>query len=828
MPFSVEKAVDFARQVNPTIKFLSTSALAPDGMRRVVRVPPLADPADRMTASMPAAALEAVRLHVTGVVQGVGFRPFVHRLATRYGLAGWVLNAAGDVQIDVEGSPEDLSAFMRALWVETPPLARIESVERTPGTANGLHTFTIRKSREGPDRRQPIASDVAVCAACEAELVDPANRRFHYPFITCTDCGPRFTIIDAMPYDRERTSMRAFAPCPDCLREYHRPEDRRYHSETNSCPACGPRVWLEFAGSPGRQPGDTGVRGDSDAIQRAADLLKAGSIVAIRGLGGFHLAVDASNEQAVQRLRARKSREAKPLAVMVRTLDEARALAHIAPGEAEILTSRERPIVLLRRSDSGLTPGALAPSLAPGLDTIGVMLAYTPLHQLLLEAAGCPLVMTSGNRSEEPIATANDDARQRLAGIADAFLLHDREIVVRCDDSVVRLAGDAPLFLRRARGFAPLPLELPVASPVPLVAVGPHLKNTFTLVHGRRAFVSQHIGDLENLETLEHFQATLGAYGRLFHVEPEMAVCDLHPAYLSTQIATELGLERIIRVQHHHAHIAAVLAEHGVTERAVGIAYDGTGYGDDGNVWGAETLVADLAAYTRVGRLRYAPLPGGDRAARTPWRAALGYLSLEPDAAAAFATAFRDVPERERSLATQQIARDLNSPLASSMGRLFDAAAAVLGVRAVAQYEGQAAMELEALAARRPATPLPFPLIEGGDTAWELDPIPLLVALGERRRAGDATPDLAAAFHESVAAATADLALRAATLAATRTVALAGGCFQNARLLVSLRSRLEARGLRVLVPRQLGPNDGAVSYGQAAVAAALLQRERGT
>jgi hydrogenase maturation protein HypF len=563
---------------------------------------------------------------------------------------------------------------------------------------------------------------------------------------------------------------------------------------------------------------------DSDAIHAAAELLVGGSIVAIRGLGGFHLAVDASDDQPVQRLRARKQRDAKPLAVMVRTLDEARALAQVDPGEAEVLTSRERPIVVLKRRRVDWP----APSLAPGLDTIGVMLAYTPLHHLLLEAAGRPLVMTSGNRSEDPIATANDDARRRLTGIADAFLLHDREIVARCDDSVVRLAGDAPLFVRRARGYAPLPLDLPLASPVPLVAVGAHLKSTFTLVHGRRAFVSPHIGDLENLETLEHFQATLDAYRRLFHIEPVLTVRDLHPGYLSTRIAGDLGLERTIPVQHHHAHIAAVLAEHGVTERVLGIAYDGTGYGDDGNIWGAETLVADLAAYTRVGRLRYAPLPGGDLAVRTPWRAALGYLSLEPDAAGAFASAFRTVTESEQSVAAQQIAHGINAPLASSMGRLFDAAAAVLGVRAVAQFEGQAAMQLEALAGTHPAQPLPFPVVSDGAAGWVLDPVPLLVALGERRQAGAGVAELAAAFHESVAAATAELALRAATLAGTRTVALAGGCFQNARLLVSLRTRLEAMALHVLVPKQLGPNDGAVSFGQAAVAVAQLRRERGT
>jgi hydrogenase maturation protein HypF len=433
--------------------------------------------------------------------------------------------------------------------------------------------------------------------------------------------------------------------------------------------------------------------------------------------------------------------------------------------------------------------------------------------------------MTSGNRSDEPIATDNNDARRRLARIADAFLLHDRGIVARYDDSVVRVAGTMPVFLRRARGYAPLPLTVPVASPRPLVAVGPHLKNTFTLVNGREAYVSQHIGDLENLETLEHWRAALDAYRRLFRLEPEVAVRDLHPGYLSTRLAGDLGLERIIAVQHHHAHIAAVLAEHGETQPVVGIAFDGTGYGADGHVWGAEFLVADLAGYRRVGQLRYARLPGGDLAAREPWRAALGYLALEPAAADAFVRAFATVPPETRSVAIQQIARRLNAPLASSLGRLFDAAAAVLGVRTVNRYEGEAAMELEALAGRRGAQPLPFPAAEGPDGVWVLDPLPLLVALGEGRAAGIGLPELAARFHESVTAAADSLAARLAAQAGLRTIALGGGCFQNARLLVSLVARLEARGLRVLVPRRLSPNDGAVSYGQAAVAAALLHSE---
>ncbi len=763
-----------------------------------------------MSSATAPATLTAARVRVSGVVQGVGFRPFVHRLAVRHELGGWVLNAAGDVQIQVEGAAERIAAFTRALSVEAPPLARIEALAVDSCAPAGLATFRILESRDDPARRQPVSPDAALCAACEAELFDPANRRYHYPFITCTDCGPRFTVIDAMPYDRERTSMRVFAQCPACLNEYRAPGNRRYHSETNSCPTCGPRLWLEPAG-------------DGEPIAAAALRLVDGGVVAVRGLGGFHLAVDATSERAVARLRLRKHRDAKPFAVMVQTLAEVRDLATPSAAECDLLASAERPIVLMRRRRDA----PLALSVAPGLDTVGVMLAYTPLHQLLLDQVRRPLVMTSGNLSEEPIATDNADARRRLAGIADAFLLHDREIVSRYDDSVVRMAGDAPVFLRRARGYAPLPVDLPFESPQPLVAVGPHLKSTFTLVHGARGYVSQHIGDLENLETLEHFRITLAAYERLFRVAPEVAARDLHPGYLSTRVASELGLERIIPVQHHHAHVAAVLAEHGVTEHAVGVAYDGTGYGDDGRVWGAEILVADLGGYRRAGHLRYAPLPGGDLAARTPWRAALGYLSLEPAAAPGFARALAAVSEAERTVAGAQIARALNAPLASSMGRLFDAAAAVLGVRSVAQYEGQAAMELEALAGARPAQPLPFPVAADGAGTWILDPVPLLAALGERLAGGAHAADLAAAFHESVAAATDELVAVVAAHAGTRTVTLSGGCFQNARLLHSIRCRLEARGLRLLVPRRLGPNDGAVSFGQAAVAAAVLRRERG-
>ncbi len=466
----------------------------------------------------------------------------------------------------------------------------------------------------------------------------------------------------------------------------------------------------------------------------------------------------------------------------------------------------------------------VAPSVAPGLTRIGVLLAYTPLHHLLLEAVGGPLVMTSGNQSDEPIATGNAEALARLAGIADGFLLHDREIVTRYDDSVVRVVEERPVLIRRARGFAPMPLRLPVSAPVPLLAVGPLLKNTFTLAEGAAAWVSQHLGDLENLETLEHFDRSLARFRRLFAIAPEVVVRDAHPEYLSSRLAEEMGLPRVLVVQHHHAHIAAVMAEHGVTEPVIGLALDGAGYGDDGTTWGGEVLVGDLTGYRRAAHLLPAPLPGGDRAARSPWRAAAGYLSIEPGFAGAFALAFQGVSPVERDLVERQIARGLNAPLASSMGRLFDAAAAILGVRHEAAYEGQAAMELEALAGRRPATEYPSGFLEQ-DGRLVLDPLPLLAVLGTRRRRGEPVADLAADFHASVAWALAALVRRVAEESGIRTIALGGGVFQNGRLLESLSRRFAQSGFRVLAPRRLPPNDGAISYGQAAVAAAILARE---
>lgn len=765
---------------------------------------------------------------MTGVVQGVGFRPFVHRTAAALGLSGWVRNEPGGVVIRVEGPASNLDRFVRALEADGPPLTRLDRVVRRPVEPRGLTDFRVLPSLTTVPGRLPVSPDMATCPACLEELFDPGNRRYRYPFITCTDCGPRFTVIETMPYDRERSAMRVFEQCERCLDEYGSPRDRRYHSQTNSCADCGPVLRLEVPGgeaAPGESAATTGRGSDTaagfEAVRRAAALLMEGRILAVKGLGGFHLAVDATEAAAVDRLRQRKRRDAKPLAVMVRTLDQARELGEVGDGEARLLTGPERPIVLLRKRSGA----PLAESVAPGLSTIGVMLAYTPIHHLLLDAVARPLVMTSGNLSDEPIAIDNGEAQTRLSGVADAFLLHNRDIVARYDDSLLRVVDGVPVFLRRARGYAPLPLSLPVATPMPLLAVGPHLKNTLALAEGSSVFVSQHIGDLESLETLQHFVGARSRYQTLFRLSPAAVVADLHPGYLSTRLAEDSGLRLLDPVQHHHAHVAAVQAEHGVSEPVLGVAFDGTGYGDDGKTWGAELLVSTLVGYRRLARLRYVPLPGGELAVRRPWRVALGYSSLVADGRSLIGQALDGVPKSERALAERQIREGINAPEASSMGRLFDAAAAILGVRRVARYEGQAPMELEALAGDRRGSLLAFPWTEGPDDLRVMDPIPLLTDLADRLGAGTSVADLAAAFHDTVAETTARLVGELCEQENLDTVALGGGVFQNARLLSSVRSRLLALRLRVLTPVRLGPNDGSVSFGQAAVAAARLTSE---
>jgi hydrogenase maturation protein HypF len=766
-----------------------------------------------VNAAEAAASRAACTVRVTGVVQGVGFRPFVHRLALRHSLDGWVRNGADGVEILIEGAPDELEAFTRELPNEAPPLARIDTLDVVKHMPNGAGPFRVLASRDNPDQRQPVAPDVAMCAECERELYDPTNRRYRYAFITCTDCGPRYSLIERMPYDRERTSMRHFTQCDECAREYSTPGDRRYHSETNSCRRCGPGLQLLML--------DRATLRDEAALAEAARIILDGSVVALRGLGGFHLVVDATNEAAVEYLRVVKRRDEKPFAVMLRSIDEVRAVADIDGDEEALIVSRERPIVVVKRGKRSSIVAGVAPEMA----TVGVMLAYTSLHHLLLDLVRRPLVMTSGNVSDEPLCAGIEEAQTRLRGIADAFLVHNREIVARVDDSVMRVAAGKPLVMRRARGIAPLPVNIPIPARAAILAVGAHLKNTIALAQDRSVFVSPHIGDLDTLETRKHFREVIERIARLHRIEPEVVAHDSHPGYMSTGEAQQIEASRYIAVQHHHAHVAAVCAEHGVTGPAVGVAFDGTGDGGDGTIWGAEVLVADLVRFERVAHLRTAPLPGGELAVRTPWRSALGYLSLDTGAADAFALAFEGVPEREVALARRQIEKRLNTPVASSMGRLFDAAAAVLGVRRTMRFEGQAAMQLEALAGNLACAPLPFPWTHGRDGCRILDPVPLLAALGLARQRGTDAGQLAAAFHEAIAEATAAVVHQVAEEHWLETVALGGGTFQNARLLASLCQRLTACGLRVLTPLALPPNDGAISYGQAAVAAARLAQE---
>jgi len=754
----------------------------------------------------------SLRLHVSGIVQGVGFRPFVHRLAQRHGLSGWIRNTSADVEIAAEGNAEALHSFIADLRAHAPPIARIDRITAEAASLSGFDGFAIADSDTTGALRQLVAPDVGICAACERELFDPANRRYLYPFITCTDCGPRYSVIDAMPYDRERTSMRAFTQCEQCAREYHDPADRRYHSETNSCAACGPTLrCLDARGT---------AMTSGDPIATAVKLIQAGQVVAIRGIGGFHLAVDATNESAVSRLRGRKRRDGKPLAVMVRTVEDARLLASVSEDEARWLAAPERPIVILREHETT----RVAPSVSVGLGTIGVILAYSPLHLLLLEAARRPLVMTSGNPSGERLASTLSEAMSSLCDIADAYLTHDREIVARVDDSVLRVGSAAPIIMRRGRGFAPVPVALPIATPLPLIAVGPHLKNTLTLAIDDTAFMSPHIGDLETIETEESWHVVHQSMKRLFDVTPRVAVHDLHPAYLSTRIAARLPVERILSVQHHHAHVAAVAAENGITAPVIGVAFDGTGYGEDGHIWGAEILVADLATFRRAAHLRYLPLAGGDRAARSPWRSVFGYEQLAGGTRLLSDESVESIPRDAIELVRRQLASALYTPLASSMGRLFDAAAAILGVCLESRFEGEAAMRLESLAGTRPGRVRGFATEAEADGRGSLvmDPLPLLVALADAARHGEDRAQLAADFHSSIADGTARLAATIAEREAIRRVVLSGGVFQNARLVTELAGRLERSSLEVLLPRRLPANDGAISYGQAVVAAARL------
>jgi len=773
---------------------------------------------------------EPVRMaiRVEGIVQGVGFRPFVYTLATGLGLAGFVGNDADGVFAEVEGPSEAVSTFLLALERDAPPLARIERVAATPlapaggarpatsaaaatrMTPAGAGSFAIVASGPAGWRRTLVSADTATCADCLRELADPADRRFGYPFINCTNCGPRFTIVRDVPYDRPLTTMAGFVMCELCAAEYGDPADRRFHAQPICCPACGPRLAL-------LDPAGAVLPGEP--LAAAADLLRQGMIVAVKGLGGYHLAADAADEKAVAQLRARKHREDKPFAVLVPDLAAARRFGEVSQAAAGLLTSGARPIVLLIRHRDA----AVAAATAPGNRCLGVMLPYTPLHHLLLEAVARPIVLTSGNASDEPIAYRDDDALARLGGIADAFLVHDRAIHVRTDDSVARVVRDRPMLLRRSRGYVPEPVTVSAGFPRQVLACGAELKNTFCLAKGRHAFISQHIGDLENVATLQSFTEGIEHFRRLFDIDPRVVAHDLHPEYLSTKYALELAEAdpdrlQLQGVQHHHAHIASCLADNGADGPVIGVAFDGTGYGTDGTIWGGEFLLAGLTAFERGGHLAPVPMPGGAAAIRQPWRMAAAYLDA---AGLSGPPGGLDVIRRNQArwaAVTAMAQRGINAPLTSSAGRLFDAAAAILGVRDAINYEGQAAVELEQLADAAETGAYPARLepgqpfqVRGGD---------LVQAVIDDLAAGTAPEVIAARFHHGVAAAIEAGCLLMRERHGLDTVALSGGVFQNLLLLGSTVTRLEARGFRVLVHSRVPCNDGGISLGQAVIAAA--------
>ncbi len=760
-----------------------------------------------------------VEILVRGTVQGVGFRPFVYKLASRLAISGTVTNTSDGVVILAFADTEKVDLFIQAIGNEAPPLARITAVETKvaredfPGDS-----FSILPSTTGESSETSIPPDISICSDCRSELDDPADRRYQYPFTNCTNCGPRFSIVTTIPYDRPNTSMHVFPMCDRCASEYSEPMDRRFHAQPNGCPVCGPAVSLH-AGNGNRLPGP-------DALALAANLLAKGRIIAIKGLGGFHLAVDACSTPAVARLRERKNRPDKPFAVMAADLPCVKNICSLSPHGETLLLSPEHPIVLLPKNRKS----RLAENLAPGIDDIGVMLPYTPLHHVLFQQPGCPevLVMTSGNLSGRPICTANEEALDTLPEVCDNFLLHNREIVTRVDDSVVKIAGDGPIIFRRARGFVPAPVEIPWTLPKTL-GCGGGLKSTFSLGQNRTVWTSQHIGDLDNLESYEFYRESILHFKKLLRFEPEISVCDLHPDYLSSHYATQLGLP-LYRVQHHHAHAVAVMAEHGLEGQAVSIVLDGTGLGDDGSIWGGEILLTDLTSFERVGHFSQLRMPGGDAAAVEPWRMGLSALfTLYGEDGlhhGKLPHPLRQADQDKLSVISSMLSSRFNSPLCSSCGRLFDAVASLLGLRQISSYEGQAAMELESLA-RRGLRPdwieRAAPAVEETDGEfirhdkgqWEIRTDRLLqkVLGGLERKSG--LEIIAAEFHIMVIVSLVQATNRIAANTGVDHVVLAGGCLQNVILLEGLNRLLRQAGYRVFTGNSLPVNDGGISFGQA-------------
>ena len=772
-------------------------------------------------------SLKSASISVRGIVQGVGFRPFVYGLAVKHDLKGWVYNTSEDVKIEVEGVAEAVRQFERELKEKAPPLAHIENVAIEYHPPLGYKNFEIRHSQAQAGKYQLISPDVATCQACLGELLNPEDRRYRYPFTNCTNCGPRFTIIEDMPYDRPKTTMRYFQMCPKCQAEYDNPLDRRFHAQPNACPKCGPQVELvDNQGKP--------VTG-SNPISAASRLLKEGKIVAIKGLGGFLLACDATNDTVVKTLRQRKKRSSKPFAIMVTDIDKVKRHCYVSPDEEELLTSSQSPIVLMRwREDSSVSR-----EVAPNLQYLGIMLPYTPLHHVLLRDTALPLVMSSGNLSEEPIARDNDEALRRLSGIADYFLIHNRDIYSRYDDSVAVVERGTSQLVRRARSYAPYPIRLSFEAKQ-VLGCGAEEKNTFCLTKDNYAFLSQHIGDMENIETLEHFNSTISLYKRLFHVEPEIIAYDLHPDYLATKYARDLGESgmRLIPVQHHHAHIASCLADNGLESLVIGVAFDGTGMGADGNIWGGEFLVADYRNFRRAGHLEYLPLPGGAAAIKKPYRTAIGYILtlLGEGSLSRNLPVMKQADDMEIEVIKRQIEKKINSPLSSSMGRLFDAISALLGIRGEIDYEGQAAVELE-MAAHSSVIARPVPseareldeAISGNNASYPYRIVDdegirivrlrdLLAAVIEDLHQGVPKGRISVKFHNTIARMINEMCQLIADETGINQVAPSGGVFQNRLLLGKAVNLLESSGFQVFTHRQVPCNDGGISLGQAVIA----------
>jgi hydrogenase maturation protein HypF len=776
-----------------------------------------------------------LKVIVRGAVQGIGFRPFIYRLATRLQLRGWILNSSQGVFIEVEGMEESLSTFLLRLDREKPQRAIIQSLEFSFLDPVGYERFEIRESEEGREKIALVLPDISTCHECLKEVFDPTDRRFLYPFTNCTNCGPRFTLIEAIPYDRPNTSMRIFNMCPDCEYEYREPLDRRFHAQPNACPICGPTLELW-------SPEGEVISRCQSALIEAAQAVKSGRILALKGLGGFHLIVDAGNEEAVARLRERKRREEKPFAIMFPSLDFVKMCCEVSSFEERLLLSPESPIVLLKKlkinseswlmnRDSNHEPRAtnhnIAPSVAPNNPYLGVMLPYTPLHHILMWELGFPVVATSGNLKDEPIVTDEKEALIRLQGIADLFLVYNRLIVRHVDDSIVRINLGRELIIRRARGYAPLPVRLAHgrASPPKILAVGAHLKNTVAVALEDQVFISQHIGDLETQEAYEAFQRVIRDFKKLYEFEPELVVCDMHPDYLSTKYARSLNLPTI-EVQHHHAHVAACMAENELDETVLGVSWDGTGYGTDGTVWGGEFLMADYRSFRRICHFRTFRLPGGEKAIREPRRTALGvlYELFGEDFMGRVEIPFlRVFGEEEIRIFGQMIRKGINSPVTSSIGRIFDAVAALIGLKQRVSFEGQAAMELEYITRDEINSSYPFEIVEKEPELrssispyYIVDWAPMVLAILKDIQERRPIEDISTKFHNTLS----EVVIGVANLLGIEKVILTGGVFQNKYLTERSWKRLEEEGFKPYVHQRVPPNDGGISFGQVAVAIA--------